>query len=345
MGSRSQVVPPPPPGFVPQTVVPPPPGFVLETIAPPPPPGFVLEGKPEPTATSVFRPLGPVGRAHALAPTPEEAPALEEAGRAFLETPLLPLTKLLPEGPPTATVTLPRRPSRFGPRVALLGQGVRADETVDFPIGGVARGAVEFAEGLTTPANIALIASIGLTAGAFPIVTRLISAGFSIDLIRGAVQQYPELREALNSGDEQRVAQVATRMGLTGVLAVLTGRHAVRGRTAAGEVSKARADIERAAEPKPARPTEALPAPAPVSAREAADLGVSAERVPEVLRRQREAQSTGLAAAERQPRQPSPILAEPPPPGFVLERPLPGMERAVPTRGENTSLVGGGVPW
>ena len=193
MGSRSQVVPPPPPpGFVLETVIPPPPpGFVLA-----PPPGFVLEGQveptkpPEPTAIQTWRPLGPVGRARALAPTPEEAPALEEAGRAFLETPLLPLTKLLPEGPPTATVTLPRRPSRFGPRVAPPGQGVRADETVEFPIGGVARGAVEVAESLTTPANIALIVSIGLTGGAFPIVSRLISAGFSIDLIRGAVQEY-----------------------------------------------------------------------------------------------------------------------------------------------------------
>ncbi|KKL23454.1 hypothetical protein LCGC14_2425230, partial [marine sediment metagenome] len=174
--------------------------------------------------------IGRVAGQAALRPPPEAKPL--EAARM----PLIPLTKLLPEGPPTATVSLPRYPSRFGPRVAPPGQGVRAGETVDFPIGGAARGAVEIAESLTPPANIALIASIGLTGGAFPIVSRLISAGFSVDLIRGAVQEYPELREAMNAGDEQRVAQVATRMGLSGLLGALAGRHAVRGRTAAGEV-------------------------------------------------------------------------------------------------------------
>ncbi|KKL47793.1 hypothetical protein LCGC14_2331990, partial [marine sediment metagenome] len=56
--------------------------------------------------------------------------------------------------------------------------------------------------------------------------------------------------------------------------------------------------------------------------REAADLGVAAERVPEVLRRQREAEAVTARAAERLPERPSPILEEPPPPpeGFVLEK-------------------------
>ena len=290
----------------------------------------------KPTAASAFRPLGPVGRAYALAPTPEEEPALQEAGRAFLETPLLPLTKLFPEGPPTATITGFKQPSKVAEARALVGEGPSPYETPEIPIGGIARGAAEVAESLTTPFNIALLTSIGLTGGAFPLVSRLISGGFSVDLIRGAVQEYPELREALNSGDEQRAAQVATRMGLTGVLAALTGRHAVRGRAAAGEVSRVRPEVERPAEAKPAPkpgipeptkareelvrrqlvlekpPERALPPPQPVSALEAADLGVSAERVPEVLRRQREAEAVTARAAERQPPRPSPILEEPP---------------------------------
>ncbi|KKK65611.1 hypothetical protein LCGC14_2972410, partial [marine sediment metagenome] len=45
-------------------------------------------------------------------------------------------------------------------------------------------------------------------------------------------------------------------------------------------VSRVRPAVERAAEAKPARPTEPLPPPQPVSPREAADLGVAAERVP-----------------------------------------------------------------
>ncbi|KKL21989.1 hypothetical protein LCGC14_2439950, partial [marine sediment metagenome] len=236
-----------------------------ERITLPVEPGVVLEEEPKPTAPIRRGALGPVGTAYAplvgLEPTPEEEAGLREAARAFGEAgeqPVVPLTKLLPEGPPTATVSLPRRPSRFGPRVALPGQGARADETVEFPVGGVARGAAEFVEGLTTPLNIALLTSIGLTAGALPLVSRLVSGGFSLHMISGIVQQNPELREAINEGDEQRTAQVATRMGLTGVLAVLTGRHAIRGRAAPGEVSRVRAPVERAVEAKPAPPVKPI---------------------------------------------------------------------------------------
>ncbi|KKL81856.1 hypothetical protein LCGC14_1990600, partial [marine sediment metagenome] len=232
--------------------------------------------------------LGPVGTAYAplvgLEPTAEEEAGLREAARAFGEAgeqPIVPLTKLFPEGPPTATITGFKQPSKLAEARALVGEGPSPYETPEIPVGGIARGAAEFVEGLTTPLNIALLTSIGLTGGAFPIVSRLVSGGFSIHMVSGMAQQYPELREAINSGDKQRAAQVATRMGLTTVLAVLTGKHAVRGRATAGEVSKGRAEVERAPEAKPARPTEPLPPPQPVSAREAADLGVAAERVPE----------------------------------------------------------------
>ena len=285
--------------------------------------------------------LGPVGTAYApmvgLETTPEEEAGLREAARAFGEAgeqPIVPLTKLFPEGPPTATITGFKQPSKLAEARALVGEGPSPYETPEIPVGGIARGAAEFVEGLTTPLNIALLTSIGLTGGAFPIVSRLVSGGFSLHMIRGIVQQNPELREAINSGDKQRAAQVATRMGLTSVLAVLTGRHALRGRAATGEVSRVQPAVER---------ETALPATQPVSPREAADLGVSAERVPEVLRRQREAEGTAAEAAKRQPRRPTPILeqrgiadefetfrearkAAPPPPRPEV---LPGMEKAV----------------
>ena len=47
------------------------------------PAGAEIKRTPKPTAAPTWRPLGPVGRAYALAPTPEEAPALRETGRAF----------------------------------------------------------------------------------------------------------------------------------------------------------------------------------------------------------------------------------------------------------------------
>ena len=241
-----------------------------ERVSPPSPPSFVLDGQPEPTAPIRRGALGVVGTAYAplvgLEPTPEEEAGLREAARAFGEAgeqPIVPLTKLFPEGPPTATITGFKQPSKLAEARALVGEGPSPYETPEIPVGGIARGAAEFVEGLTTPLNIALLTSIGLTGGAFPIVSRLVSGGFSLHMIRGIVQQRPELREAINAGDEQRTAQVATRMGLTSVLAVLTGRHALRGRAATGEVSRVRPEVERAAEAKPARPTEPLPPPPP----------------------------------------------------------------------------------
>ena len=283
------------------------------------------EGVRFPAGAEIKRPppiprgrLGVVGTAYAplvdLEPTPEEEANLREAARAFREAgeqPVVPLTKLFPEGPPTATITGFKQPSKLAEARALVGEGPSPYETPEIPVGGIARGAAEFVEGLTTPLNIALLTSIGLTGGAFPLVSRLISGGFSLHMIRGIVQQNPELREAINAGDEQRAAQVATRMGLTGFLAALTGRHAIRGRAAAGEVPRVRPAVERAVEAKPARVSEPLPPPQPIAPREAADLGVSAERVPEVLRRQREAEAVTARAAERQPPPPSAIVKEP----------------------------------
>ena len=422
---------------------------------------------------NVFR-RGAIGRGLGLSDVAAQA----QAARPTAE-PTLRLSELMP-GRPTATVSLPRYPGRFGPPVIPGERQPSAHETVEFPIGGVAKGTLEVAEALTTPENVAIIASLGLTAGALPLLSRIISAGFSIELLRGVVQQYPELREAMNTGDEQRAAQVATRMGLGGILSALAGAHAVRGRApttrtvepevrapaprlAPGPVRRAlppvrgpeigierelptggvvrpvpppveplvaaapamapapglRAPVaapsrarrarrppqpapeqqraaaawervlrEEAPPPKPPapkplpagiteelvqgellqmksrglgqdRPTaiatvermqrrqaeaeaaQPLPEPQPVSPREAAELGVAPERVPEVLRRQREAEGTAAEAARRQPRRPAPILEErglAPAPGLrrpqPVKRVLPGMERAVREQGE-----------
>ena len=209
-------------------------------------PGTRVEAAPAPTPR---RPLvGRVAAQAALRPPPEAK--LLEAAR----TPVLPLTKLLPEGPPTATLKAPIYKGPFIGGRAPRGQLAR---TVELPVGGAARGAVEVAESLTSPLNIALLVNLGLTAKALPMLGRIIAAGFSGEMIAGAISEYPELRERLNAGDEQGVAQVATRMGLTGLLGALAGAHAVRGRAAAGEVSRVRPAVERARAAKPAPPERA----------------------------------------------------------------------------------------
>jgi hypothetical protein len=53
---------------------------------------------------------------------------------------------------------------------------------------------------------------------------------------------------------------------------------------------------------------EELPKPQPISPLEAKELGVAPERVPEVLRRQREAEAVGKKAAERIPARPSLVM-------------------------------------
>ncbi len=80
--------------------------------------------------------------------------------------------------------------------------------------------------------------------------------------------------------------------------------------------------IKTVREPKP---TEGIK-PQPVSRQEAAELGVRPERVPEVLRRQREGEAAQRIAAERPVERPSMLEREQPV--------LPGMERAVREQAE-----------
>ncbi len=304
MGSRSQVVPPPPPpGFVLQTILPPPPpGFVLS-----PPPGFVLEGQaeptkpPEPTATP-WRPLGPVGRARALAPTPEEAPALEEAGRAFLKAAEQPISATL--GGESFSSLVDKTLGEWGRTGGWRGSVTDATR--------IAAGVADF---IQSPAGVAALAATVATGGA---AGPYIAAGFGA---HAAVQTPQAIRTYLEDPTPENLQQALLTPGFAALMGSAAGH--VRGPAAPERVAGVRAPVERAPEAKPAPPARPLPPPAPVSAREAADLGVSAERVPEVLRRQREAEAVTARAAERQPQRPSPILEEPPPPpkGFVLERP------------------------
>jgi len=114
---------------------------------------------------------------------------------------------------------------------------------VDFtqwtPQPGIARGAAEFASGLTSPETVMVAAatdglgSIAKQLGK-PLVGRMIPLGFSADMLHGAYQQIPELREAWNKSDWPRVRQQLTRMALDGTMAAIAGAHAVKGEGVAG---------------------------------------------------------------------------------------------------------------
>ena len=111
---------------------------------------------------------------------------------------------------------------------------LRFESALDPNSHGVARGAAEFASSLTTPENLLLMVGSGglgtlekqLGKG---LVSRLVSAGFSGQMLHDAYKQHPALREAWNKEDWPMVRQTLTRMALGTGMAGLAARSAVKG--------------------------------------------------------------------------------------------------------------------
>jgi hypothetical protein len=96
----------------------------------------------------------------------------------------------------------------------------------------VGRGVLGIAGSLTTPANLAIMAGtqgLGLLGDAAPVVSRLVSAGFSLQMIKGAIDQYPQLKDALNKKDYGTAAETLTKMAGTAGLAGFAAKHAATG--------------------------------------------------------------------------------------------------------------------
>jgi hypothetical protein len=94
----------------------------------------------------------------------------------------------------------------------------------------------EFVSDMTTPENILqLIATEGLGAatpflkGGMKIVPRLISAGFSGQMLQSAYKQYPAVKAAFAKGDVNEVERLLTHITLTVGMAALAGQHAAKG--------------------------------------------------------------------------------------------------------------------
>jgi hypothetical protein len=98
------------------------------------------------------------------------------------------------------------------------------------PASQVARGAVEGAEGfgsgLTTPMNAALIAGTAGFGEALPVVSKLLSGGFSLQMLRSAFDQSPEFAKRVKSGDYEGAAKTLTQIGLTAAAGTLAAKHA-----------------------------------------------------------------------------------------------------------------------
>jgi broad specificity phosphatase PhoE len=99
---------------------------------------------------------------------------------------------------------------------------------------GVTKAALQFGSGLTTPENLLLMAGTG-GLGALEkqlgksLVTRLVSAGFSGQMLKSAYDQVPALREHWNKQDWPNVRADLTRITLSGGMAGLAATHAAKG--------------------------------------------------------------------------------------------------------------------
>ncbi len=100
------------------------------------------------------------------------------------------------------------------------------------PQPGIARGVASFASGMTTPENLALMAgSSGLGAVASDLgktaISKLVSLGFSSQMIADAARQSPTFVKQLTAGDFDQAKQTLTSMVLEGGTAALGVRHGI----------------------------------------------------------------------------------------------------------------------
>jgi hypothetical protein len=136
----------------------------------------------------------------------------------------------------------------------------------------VLTGTAEVVGGLTSPESAITIAGTGglgeMGGIAGRIVPRLVSAGFSSQMIYGAYQQIPEVKKALEAGDYSTAKRLITKIALQGGLATLglkhaaTGKGAVTGKT--GEVEETTSTEPEVRTTEPTSPlTEAVKEPVP----------------------------------------------------------------------------------
>ena len=93
----------------------------------------------------------------------------------------------------------------------------------------IAHSAGEFARGMTSAENIGLGALMGPVGKIAPLVTKAVGGVFSVQMLKTMVDQYPEIKDAVQKGDWTRAAGAITTAALSGGLGVMAGTHAVRG--------------------------------------------------------------------------------------------------------------------
>lgn len=98
------------------------------------------------------------------------------------------------------------------------------------------RGAATAVGGLTSGNSMATMAGTAVAAGATAgivnpgsaaLLSRLVSGGFTLDMLHGLYQQHKAYKQAVDSGNVAEAQKIQGEMGVTGVMALLTAKHAL----------------------------------------------------------------------------------------------------------------------
>jgi hypothetical protein len=102
----------------------------------------------------------------------------------------------------------------------------------------IAKAVAEFGSGFFSPENIAVmlgteglgtLAKVPKAAGPAKVVSKLMSAGWSLQALQGAWERYEPFRKAMEAGDSDEALYQFTHGLLSGTLAVAAGSHAAEG--------------------------------------------------------------------------------------------------------------------
>lgn len=108
----------------------------------------------------------------------------------------------------------------------------------------IATGIAETVGGLTSPENVAILAGTGgfgeLPGAAGALIPKLISLGFSAQSLKGAYDQIPAFKKAMDAGDASEAQRIITHIVLDTAMGVAAGAHATEG---------AKAEVENAGVP------------------------------------------------------------------------------------------------
>ena len=169
--------------------------------------------------------------------SPETGLTTEESEHARQLKQARPLSTAIPQLPTWANTPILPTVEKYGEKIdRALGQGPEIDARkkalaaydVQHPIqAGISQAINQTAEGMTTPANLALMATIP--------ESKIMSAFFALQAAQGAYKDAGAAKDAFLAGKNEDAARLATQAILSGGMAGLAGTHAISG-TPLGDV-------------------------------------------------------------------------------------------------------------